>query len=66
MCQIKVVVEKKEQREIVAEGVTGLEQSSGGVLLKTFFEEPLMISDVSIKSIDFLGGTVLLSPSDIA
>lgn len=64
MCQIKVVVEKEEQRETVAEGVIGLEQLREGVLLKTFFEDPLMVNDVSIKRIDFLGGTVLLSPLD--
>ena len=61
MCQISVVVEREGQRKTVAEGVTGLEQTSGGVVLRTFFEEPLTVAGVSIKSIDFLEGTVYLS-----
>lgn len=46
------------------ESVTGLEITADGIVLSTFFEEPLVISDVRIKSIDFLGGSVLLVPDN--
>ena len=65
MCQISVVVEREGEQETVAEGVTGLDQTSGGVVLRTFFEEPLTVAGVSIKSIDFLEGTVYLSSTGV-
>jgi len=62
MCQINVVVEREGNREPIMESVTGLEITEDGIVLSTFFEEPLVIPDVRIKSIDFLGGSVLLVP----
>ena len=64
MCQINVVVEREGNREPVMESVTGLEITDDGVVLSTYFEEPLLVPDVRIKSIDFLGGSVLLVPDD--
>lgn len=64
MCQINVVVEQEGNREPVMESVTGLEITDDGVVLSTYFEEPLLVPDVRIKSIDFLGGSVLLVPDD--
>ncbi len=64
MCQINVVVEREGNREPVMESVTGLKITEDGIVLSTFFEEPLVISDVKIKSIDFLGGSVLLVPDN--
>ena len=64
MCQINVVVEREGDREPVMESVTGLEITTDGIVLSTFFEEPLVIPDVYIKSIDFLGGSVVLVPDE--
>jgi predicted RNA-binding protein len=61
MCQINVVVEREGELEPVMESVTGLEVTPDGVVLSTFFEEPMAIADVHIKSIDFLGGSVVLT-----
>ena len=60
MCQLNVVVERGQNRETVMESVTGLEVTAEGIILTTFFEEPLTVSGVHVKSIDFLGGSVLL------
>ncbi|MBW2328893.1 MAG: CooT family nickel-binding protein [Deltaproteobacteria bacterium] len=62
MCQINVVVEREGEREPVMESVTGLEITADGIVLSTFFEEPLVVPDVRINSIDFLGGSVVLVP----
>lgn len=63
MCQISVIVEKSEGNENVMDNVTSLEVLENGVLLTTFFEEPVTVSDVVISRIDFLGGKVFLSPA---
>ena len=60
MCQLNVVVEREGNRETVLESVTGLEVTDDGIVLTTFFEEPLLVANVKVKSIDFLGGSVLL------
>lgn len=62
MCQISVVVEKSGEQESVMENVTSLQVTEKGVVLTTFFEEPLSVEDVVITKIDFLGGKVILSP----
>jgi len=64
MCQLNVVVEREGSRETVLESVTGLEVTADGIVLSTFFEEPLVIPDVHIQSIDFLGGSVVLAPDE--
>jgi len=64
MCQINVVVEREGNQEPVMESVTGLKITADGIVLSTFFEEPLVLPDVSIKSIDFLGGSVVLTPDE--
>ena len=46
------------------ESVTGLKTTANGIVLSTFFEEPLVIPNVYIKSIDFLGGSVVLVPDE--
>lgn len=62
MCQISVVVEKKEgDMEKVLDNVTALDVTSEGVVLSTFFEEPREVKNVCIAKIDFLGGTVFLN-----
>ncbi len=61
MCQISVVVEQDGEQECIMENVTGLEVTGKGVVLTTFFENPLSVPDVEISRIDFLGGKVFLS-----
>ena len=64
MCQITVVVEREGDRQPVMESVTRLEVTGEGVVLSTFFEEPLLVPGVNIKSIDFMGGAVVLAPDE--
>ena len=61
MCQLNVVVEQEGKQETVMEAVTGLEVTEKGIILRTYFEEPMTISDAHIRSIDFLGGSVVLT-----
>ena len=61
MCQISVVVEHDGGQEKVMDNVTGLQVTDKGVVLTTFFEEPLSVRDVVISRIDFLGGKVVLN-----
>ncbi len=59
MCQISVVVEG-ETPETVMENVTRLDVTDDGVVLSSFFDEPLTVPRVTVSHIDFLGGTVVL------
>ena len=61
MCQISVVIEQNGEEEKVMDNVTGLQVKAEGVVLTTFFEEPLAVPDVVLSRIDFLGGKVFLS-----
>ncbi len=61
MCQLNVVVERGDSRKTIMESVTGLEVTADGITLTTFFEAPLVVRGVHVKSIDFLGGSVLLA-----
>lgn len=63
MCQVSAVVEKDGgTHEVVMEAVTSLEVVEEGVTLTTFFEEPLTVAGVVVKSVDFLGGKIILHP----
>ncbi|MCI5122416.1 MAG: CooT family nickel-binding protein [Candidatus Electrothrix sp. AUS4] len=62
MCQLNAVMEREGKQETLMEGVTGLEVTPQGIILRTYFEEPMTIAHASIKRIDFLGGSVVLSP----
>lgn len=61
MCQISVLIEHEGKQEKVMDNVTGLQVIDGGVVLTTFFEEPLSVPDAVISRIDFLGGKVFLN-----
>jgi len=54
-------MEHDGEQEKLMDNVTGLEVTDDGVVLTTFFEEPLSVSNVVISRIDFLGGTVVLN-----
>ena len=62
MCQLNVVMEREGKQETLMEGITGLEVTELGIVLRTYFEEPMTVNQASIKSIDFLGGSVVLAP----
>lgn len=65
MCQVSAVVEKSGgTREVVMEAVTSLEVAPAGVTLTTFFEDPLTVTGVVVKRIDFLGGEIILKEKD--
>lgn len=64
MCQLNVVIEKNGESKPIMESVTSLEVTPEEIILSTFFEDPLAISGVHIKHIDFLGGSVVLVPDE--
>lgn len=60
MCQLKAVVERQGSRETVMESVTTVDVTRDGVILSTYFEEPLTLRGVRIRSVDLLNGAILL------
>lgn len=60
MCQMKVMLDREGQQELVMEDVAHLEVVEDGIKISTLFEEPKLISDVAVKKIDFLSGTAML------
>lgn len=60
MCQLKAVVERQGSRETVMESVTAVDVTADGVILSTYFEEPLTLRGVRIRSVDLLNGSILL------
>jgi predicted RNA-binding protein len=60
MCQLKAVVERQGSRETVMESVTTVDVTTDGVILSTYFEEPLTLRGVRIRSVDLLNGAILL------
>lgn len=63
MCQISVVVEKDGIEELLMEDVTNLVVKPEGLQISTLFEGPKIFEQVAIRSIDFMGGKVLLQPT---
>ena len=62
MCQLKAIVEQQDgSRKTVMDSVTSVNVTPEGVVLSTYFEEPVTVPDAWIRSIDFLGGSVLLA-----
>ena len=62
MCQMNVVIQQANENEEVIENVSKLETADNGVSLNSLFEESKFIPEVYVKSIDFMSGTVILSP----
>ena len=62
MCQVNVLIERAEQKELVMEDVTGLAVTSGGIELTSLFEDPRVVAGMRIHKIDFLTNTVTLVP----
>ncbi len=65
MCQMKVMLDKEGQQELVMEDVTQLEVVEEGIRVSALFEEPKIISDASVKKIDFLSGTLTLQAKHV-
>ncbi len=61
MCQAKVFLVKEGQEEEIMRDVVGIEIRPEGVLLKSFFEDPKLVSG-EIYEIDFLKHRVLIRP----
>lgn len=64
MCQMNVIMDKEGEQEIVLENVTQLDVVEDGVKLSTFFDEPKLISGVSVDTIDFLSGKLILKAAE--
>ena len=64
MCQISVLVEKEGIEELRLDDVTNLTVTGSDVTVATLFTGSTEIKDVAIRSIDFMGGTVVLQKSD--
>ena len=62
MCQMSVVMEENGEQKVIMENVIRLESIDGNISVSTLFEEPKTISSAFVKTIDFTGGTVMLSP----
>ncbi len=64
MCQLNVILERDGKSEPIMESVTALEVTPEAIVISTFFEEPVSVKNAHISRIDFLGGTVVLVPTD--
>ena len=65
MCQMKVMLDKEGQQELVMEDVTQLEVAEEGIRVSALFEEPKVVSGVAVKKIDFISGTVTLQAKHV-
>ncbi len=65
MCQMKVMLDKEGQQELVMEDVTKLEVAEDGITVSTLFEEPKTVSGVAVKTIDFMSGTLILQSKPV-
>jgi predicted RNA-binding protein len=62
MCQMRVIMETAAGPEQIMEEVTGLEVTSEGIVLESFFDEPRLIVGSAVKKIDFMATLITLSP----
>ena len=65
MCQMKVMLDRKGQQELVMEDVTKLEVTEDGVRVSTFFEEPKIVSGAAVNTIDFTSGILILQSKPV-
>lgn len=61
MCQMKVVVEKNGQEELLVEHATRLLVKGDVIEVEAFFEPPWHLEGMTVMAIDFLGGRVVLA-----
>ena len=60
MCEIRVVLEKQGEQELLMENVTKLAVLPRAISITSLFEGPREIPDTVIDTIDFLAGKVIL------
>ena len=65
MCQMKVMLDKEGQQELVMEDVTQLEVVEEGIRVSALFEEPKVVSGVAVKKFDFISGTLTLQAKHV-
>lgn len=57
---MRVMLDQEGQQKLVMENVTQLEVAEEGIKVSAFFEEPKIVANAAVKTIDFLSGTVTL------
>ena len=60
MCQIRIVLKRDNQEEVLLENVASLKVTDEGILVHALFEEPQCIREVTIDSVDFLENKLTL------
>ena len=60
MCQMSIVMKKKDQKDKIIEEVVNLKITDKGIMVSTFFDEPKFIDNAVIKEVDCLASTVTL------
>ncbi len=60
MCQMTVVLQENGTEKTIVEGATLLEVDGDLIRVSTFFEAPAEVTGAVLRSIDFLGGRVIL------
>ena len=60
MCQMKVVVEKQGEEQQRFEDVSSLSVDGSTIRISTLFAEAAEVKNAAIRSIDFMGGLVLV------
>jgi len=65
MCQMKVMLDREGQQELVMEDVTKLKVTEDGITVSTFFEEPKTVSGVAVNTIDFTSGILILQSKPV-
>jgi len=64
MCQMNVVVEKDGKEQKRFEDVTSLSVEGLTIRISTLFAESAEVKNAAIRSIDFMGGVVLLEQTE--
>ncbi len=62
MCQMRVVMEKDGNEEVIHENVTNIDILENGIAVTTLFEGSSEIAGAVIRRMDFLSGKVFLAP----
>lgn len=64
MCQMSIVLEQDGTEESIMESASRLDVIEDGITVSTLFEESKQLSGVTIRSIDFLAGKVILQKNE--
>lgn len=61
MCQMRVVLEKEGEQEMILDNASLLEVTDDGVSVSALFEPPRVVPHAMVARIDFMSGTVTLA-----